>query len=48
MKKQYFYPETRVENVNTRLMAITDVASLLPGPGYQGAPKRKKGEVQVF
>ena len=38
-KKQYIYPETRVEFVNTRLMSITHEASLLPGPGE--APKRR-------
>lgn len=41
MKKLYIYPETHVECVNTRLMALTGEASVLPGPGAQQAPKRK-------
>ena len=39
-KKMYIYPETHVDCVNTRLMALTDAASVLPGPGSQ-APGRK-------
>ena len=41
-KKQYFYPETHVECVNTRLMAITGEASVLPGPGEAPKPHRTK------
>ena len=41
-KKQYIYPETCVECVNSRLMSITHEASLLPGPG---APQRRWTEV---
>ena len=35
-KKIYNCPQTEVMQFNTRLMQLTDSASLLPGPG--GAP----------
>ena len=38
-KKQYNTPLTEVMPVNTVLMQLTDVASVLPGPG--NAPERK-------
>lgn len=46
-KKLYIVPAVDVMTVSTVLMQKTDVASLLPGPGYN-PPRRHDDKVPVF
>ncbi len=47
-KRQYIFPLVEVHLISTSLM-ITGPASVLPGPGTQGAPARRPGSnTEVF